>query len=197
MHYPSVGGHGCQTKVCGVVRAQELQNSHRLRGRRSQTAVEPLWVTWTGCPLRTGCLFLPRPRLGPGQLPWADSGAGVGGCGLQRHFADPQKEGAGRNLSALTLTGGRREDPGSEDGRAGPEPQSPGPRLASQAPPRQLSLSSFLPISASQIILPFQAGYLAVPRQLLSPLSLGMGCTPVPRAGSLCYTSLLSIQHHE
>ena len=120
-----------------------------------------------------------------------------GECGLQRHFADAQKKGAGRNLSALNLTGGWREDPGSEDGRAGPEPQSPGAQLASQAPPHQLTLSSLPPISASQIILPFQAGYLAGPRQPLFPLSLGMGCTPVPRAGSLCYTSLPSVQHHE
>lgn len=36
---------------------------------------------------------------------------------------------------SLTLTGSWRKDPGSEDGRAGREPQSPGPRLASQAPP--------------------------------------------------------------
>ena len=28
-------------------------------------------------------------------------GSGMGRYGLQRHFADPQKEGAGRNLSAL------------------------------------------------------------------------------------------------
>lgn len=65
-----------------------------------------------------------------------------------------------------------------EDGRSwtrAPEPQSPGPDSSKPAPPRQLSLSSFLPSLCLTDYSSFQVGYLAVPRQLLSPLSLWDG----------------------
>ena len=45
-------------------------------------------------------------------------------------------------------------------------PRALGPDLQARLPQRQLILF-FLPIFASQIILPFQAGYLGVPRQPL------------------------------
>ena len=192
-------GQGCQTEVCRAVRAQKLRDSHRLRGRRPQTAVHPLWVTGSDCPLQTGCLFLPRPRLGPGQLPWTDRAAGVGDGEMWppetlcrppegRSWKKPEcpelSPEAGEKTLALRMA------------ELDQSPRALGPDLQARLPQRQLILF-FLPIFASQILLPFQAGYLGVPRQPLSPLSLGMGCTPVPRAGSLCCRPLQNIQHHE
>ena len=97
----------------------------------------------------------------------------------------------------LTLTRSWRKDPGSEDGRAGPEPQSPGPWLASQAPPAP--------------------AYLVLPPHLCltdySSLSSGVSgsakaaaCLPVPWDGlytcaksrePVLQTPLQNIQHHE
>lgn len=126
VHYPSVGGHGCQTKVCGVVRAQELQNSHRLKRppfsdcRGASLGHMDRLSTSDRMPLP------PKTEAGSWTATLGRQWCRVGGMWPPETLCRPPE---GRSWkkpeSALTLTGGRREDPGSEDGRAGPEPQSP------------------------------------------------------------------------
>lgn len=174
MHYPSVGGHGCQTKVCGVVRAQELQNSHRLRGRRSQTAVEPPLGHMDRLSTSDRMPLPPKTEAGSWTATLGRQWCRVGGCGLQRHFADPlRRKELGRNLECLNPHWRPERRPlvlRMAELDQSPRASSP---LQARLPHASLACPPSSPSLPHRLFFPFQAGYLAVPRQLLSLCPLG------------------------